>query len=378
MNKFGLFLIGLLIHYFGVLQGQDVPAYLQPKYLYISHSDSVQTNGNVSNKKLLKQFKKWGLVWIDSGTYDTETQMGYDTIMNMTRSIASNGFFILSTEVSNAEYKEFQQSNNVPSYYPDTNVWIDPIMIQTHPFVTYYYQHQAYDNFPVVGVSQWQAAAFCKWKTAQMNHWLAEKGFTDYEIEVGLPSDAEFLLTYYSLYPKWLQSTKNNCLTSTLQAGSLSFVLGCNGYRANFGHITSNRLADLKLLPFGSYSLGHTLVQTEGYPNVFGTYNLLGNVAEWTSTDCRKVLFNSEEYYAGMNGKVIKQQYKIIDSNRLEKYLYRPEEMQKHFVIKGGSWEDDIYYLQPASIRIGNEYSSYKDVGFRYVIHIKAKGAVAQ
>lgn len=373
MNKFGLFLFGFLFYCFGKSHGQDVPGYLQPKYLYISHSDSIQSNGNVNHKKILKQFKKWGLIWIDSGTYAAETQMGYDTIMNMTRSIGSNGFFILATEVSNFEYKEFQQSNNVPSYFPDTNVWIDPIMIQTHPFVTYYYQHVAYSNFPVVGVNQWQASAFCKWKGEQMNQWLAEKGITDYEIEVRLPSETEFLLTYYSLYPRWLSSSKNKCLTSTLQASSLSYVLGCNGYRANFGHITSNRLADLKLLPFGNYSLGHTLVQTYGYPNVFGTYNLLGNVAEWTSTDCKNVLFNTEEYYAGMNGKIFKQQYKIIDSTRLNQYLFRPEDMQRHFVIKGGSWEDDIYYLQPAAIRIGNEYSSFKDVGFRYVIHVKAK-----
>lgn len=355
-----------------VVSGQDVPEIYQPKYLYLS-SATADSNAIEFPKKLLKSLGKLGLVWIDPMHFEPETQNGYDTIFNVTKSIQTGGFFLKNTEVSNLEYKVFQQSFAASAYLPDTGVWNDDLMFNTHPFVHYYYQHSAYNQFPVVGVSQWQAMAFCKWKTEQLNFWLKSNGLGMYEAQVSLPTESEFQSAYEFLYPKWLLDQKHPCFTGTMARSSQAYVLGCNGYRANFGNITTYRVEQLRLPFNGGSTNTHWITSTVSFPKVYGVYNLLGNVAEWTSTKGNDVLFNTEEYYLGMNGKILTQTYKQIDSSILLKRLHLPEELGTHFVIKGGGWDDDIFYLQPSAIRMAQQYKSYRDVGFRYAVHISIK-----
>lgn len=80
-----------------------------------------------------------------------------------------NNLMVASYEVSNAEYKAYYKALDLRQQYfahPDTTVF-KRVLDYTEPYKNFYYQHEAYSNFPVVGVSYEQALAFCKWKTTQ-------------------------------------------------------------------------------------------------------------------------------------------------------------------------------------------------------------------
>ena len=80
------------------------------------------------------------------------------------------------TEVSNLEWKEYthwakhkfgEQSAKYQNTLPDTIVWRQGPY--NEPYIQYYYQHPAYQNYPVVGISYEQAKAFCTWRSDRVN-----------------------------------------------------------------------------------------------------------------------------------------------------------------------------------------------------------------
>ena len=54
-----------------------------------------------------------------------------------------------------------------------------------------YFSHQAYGNYPVVGITWEQAKAFCQWRTLLKNTYKKEKG-QQYVNSFRLPSEAEW------------------------------------------------------------------------------------------------------------------------------------------------------------------------------------------
>ncbi|MCC7297972.1 MAG: SUMF1/EgtB/PvdO family nonheme iron enzyme [Bacteroidia bacterium] len=373
MKRFLWGFIFVAISAVNLLKGQDVPAVHNPTYFY--QSQNTDNNKSVLNPDAkIKQFLvKKGYVFIDSSSLEPEPLNGYDTIYFLTKYIHTGSFFLDQSETSNAEYKEFEKSSNVPAYLPDTLVWHTNPMDDIPPFALYYYQHKAYDNFPVVGVSYWQANAYCEWKTKQLNSEMEKAGIKDHYVKVELPMESEWVAAYHQLIPKWLMAQTTNCYSGPFAKTSRAFVLGCNGYRANFGSITTYRIENLKMPMPGSTTLTTLPANVESFPSVFGVYHLLGNVAEWTSSNGNGTLFNSEQYYYSMSNQILPQHHKPVDSNVLKRRLHTIEQLNTHYAIKGGSYSDDIYYLQPASMRYAHMHKSFKDVGFRCVVRVYKK-----
>ncbi len=68
---------------------------------------------------------------------------------------------------------DFFGKKEMVSIYPDTLVWIrDFSYSYNEPLTKRYFSYSFYDKYPVVGINQKQAMAFCQWKTGQINKML--------------------------------------------------------------------------------------------------------------------------------------------------------------------------------------------------------------
>jgi sulfatase modifying factor 1 len=124
-----------------------------------------------------------GLVFVQGGTYimgggekDIEFAMS-----NRERQVTVHSFYIDETEIANVDYKEFlwyilKDSGEVMhrQLYPDTTVWLRDLAFND-PYTQYYYAHEAFNTYPVVGVNWHQANEYAKWRTVIVNKTILER-----------------------------------------------------------------------------------------------------------------------------------------------------------------------------------------------------------
>jgi len=209
--------------------------------------------------------------------------------------------------------------------YPDTTVWIrDFEYSYNEPMHNDYFWHQAYGNYPVVGVSWDQAKAFCQWRTLYKNSYQKTKGKAAVN-SFRLPSEAE-----------WEYAARGGLSGATFPWGGPYTKNDRGCFMANFKPLRGNYVADQALYT----------VEVDAYePNDFNLYNMSGNVAEWTMSSYHS---SSYEFSSTINPNVSDENY-----NRK--------------VVRGGSWKDVSYYLQVSSrdYEIDTMQRSY--IGFRTV-----------
>lgn len=218
---------------------------------------------------------------------------------------------------------DFFGQNETISINPDTLVWmLDFSYSYNEPLVKRYFVHPAYNDYPVVGISQKQAMAFCQWKTAQINQSLKNKNA---EVVVRLPSNAEWESAAFE------EKDTINLLTSG------------KAYRYNFGDITDgNRITVKSYKDDGHFYTG----PVKNFPTgPYGLYDMKGNVAEWTST-------NQEE---------------IINAET------KMEKLRSSFVVKGGGWNSSPFYLQAGVCQFFSVDAAHSFIGFRYVVNVVKK-----
>ncbi len=347
------------------------PSY-RAKYYYKNHDSANVVFYIKPDAKTVAFFKKENLVFTDSFSYQARPAQGFDSIISVSQRVFTAPFFIKNTEVTNQEYREFATEMKAPFYQPDTAVWYEiDAEDNIHPFVNYYYQNKAYNAYPVVGISFYQAQYFCKWKTIKINEALRKAGVLNYEAEVSLPSETEFNTAIIKYNFGWLKSAQNTCGYNPSHS-YISYAIGCGQFRCNFKSITTERGAELKPVMDKTWqAFGFTVTPALSYQNALGVFNLMGNVEEWTLTTGTQNLYNNLQYIYTTTGNIIANTQTRIDSNALNKYIYTPDALKNCAAVKGGSWTDDIYYLQPEAVKFYPQWYKSKSLGFRYVVHLR-------
>lgn len=211
--------------------------------------------------------------------------------------------------------------------YPDTAVWIKDFNYSyNEPMHNDYFWHKAYGDYPVVGVKQSQAVAFCEWRTLYKNSYVkSKKKGRDLVNRFRLPSEAE-----------WEYAARGGLQSATYPWGGPYTKNDRGCFLANFKPTRGDYAADNALYT----------VEAKSYdPNGYNLYNMAGNVSEWTSTAYDS---GSYEYVSTMSPN-------IQDSKNKRK------------VVRGGSWKDVAYMLQVSTRDYEYADSARSYIGFRTV-----------
>jgi len=229
------------------------------------------------------------------------------------------------------------RSKFVKSYtiniYPDTLCWISDFTYSYNdPMAKMYFWHPGFDDYPVVGVTQEQAQAFCIWRTQLYNNFLLTSKAGASVQNYRLPTEYEWEYAArggrnLSMYPWGNPYPRND--------------KGC--FLANFKPLRGNYVDDgfLKPSPVGSFE-----------PNDYNLYDMSGNVAEWTISAFDEAAYSFTH-----------------DMNPNYEYSALPNEspVMKRKVVRGGSWKDISYYLQAGTRSYEYQDSAKSYIGFRCI-----------
>ncbi|HLN71940.1 MAG: SUMF1/EgtB/PvdO family nonheme iron enzyme [Methylococcaceae bacterium] len=300
----------------------DYASALEP--MYIPENERFFKRKELDARKLNYEF-----YWIDykqaakrANSYNYKTQKYDGSVTDAT-----------GAETPIANRSAFIMKENTP-IYPDTLVWMrDFTFSYNEPLTAKYFSHEAYDEYPVVGVTWAQAKAFCNWRTKQFNNYqdqIKMPTVMDYR----LPTEVEWEYAargghQMTMYPWGSYYTRN-------QEGC--FLANFKPMRGNYVSDNQNNVTTLKVANF--------------MPNSYGLYDMAGNVAEWTSNAYDE---SGYEY--------------ISDFSPDYQYNAKPDDnpAMKRKVIRGGSWKDIAYYLQVSTRSFEYQDSAKSYIGFRCV-----------
>lgn len=355
-------LLGIIVSVQTGLRGQDIPAAYQTRYYF--RNSNKPADGLYPTSAIRKLLRDW--VFCDSMQFTPELPDGYDSIRFLTGVYSTSPFFIFPREISNAEYKKFLDSRHGKAGYPDTSLWMSEM--NNEVYAAYYFRHPAYNEYPVCGVSQTKARAYCRWLGDSLNRLMQRKGIRGYKLVVDLPDEALWQAMYEFSIARPLKRDKSLYLPGN--PTYLNFLWGIREYRANFGNMKDARGANLALkqpsVPAPARGLP---MPVKSLAESGGVFMLPGNMAEWTSTSCDSAVFNNKEYIYTVTGRLAPNVYENFDSSTLKKYI-RGKASEQYIIVKGGSWNDDVYYLQPGAMRLLHKERASCTIGFRPVIRV--------
>ena len=272
MNKLGYFLLLLpLLFAFGKNKKPQTSKYLTKHYVKVP-AGKVYMHPDRMRAEKLDSFKM-----LDARAAAVLPQRFFDDGLDST-----SEFFISSTEVTNIQWKEFlmylKQVGRMEEYNAnvlDTTVW-RTTLAYNEPYVDYYYQHQAYSEYPAVGMTLKQAIAYADWLTEIFA--MRDQGV---KVTFSVPTKKQWIRaarggasTQYPWDGPYLRNSKGSFLSNHKAVGSENIHLERS---------TNN----LVVVSSGNKGLENTITAPgeSYYPNQFGIYNMSGNVAEYVSDD---------------------------------------------------------------------------------------------
>ena len=337
-----------------------------------------------------------GTVFIEGGRFtmgQTEEDLTMDR-NNIARTVSVSSFYMDQTEVANVHYREYihwmtrAYVNDYPllvaQALPDTASWREA-MSYNEPLVNYYFRHNSYSYYPVVGVNWNQAREYCKWRTDRVNEKILielgalrknpnqtnEDVFTtdtyingQYQGTVGKnprkdlnPSGAGTRTYNYSdgvfvpeyrlpTEAEWEYAARGGLVNNTYSWGNTFEEMGmskCNFWQGKFPYLNLNKDGFMGAAPVKSFA-----------PNGYGLYDVAGNVWEWCAD------FYNNEYYTQL-GKA-----KISINPKGPTKSFDPDEpLITKRVMRGGSFLCNDSYC--SGYRVSARMKSSPDSGMEHL-----------
>ncbi|MBN2776076.1 MAG: SUMF1/EgtB/PvdO family nonheme iron enzyme [Bacteroidales bacterium] len=317
-------------------------------------------------------------------------------------------FYISNTEVSNIEYKEFlyyvlkyngkedinidstlseddmryftytfHQPNieiqakfgsNTLNVFPKTDCWEADYTLTYQTLMNkYYFFHPAYNMYPVVGISYWQALAYLDWMTCMWQTRIDEQGIL-YHITFDLPHDYEWELAgdeVLRFAGIGISSDRIICDLDLVYKNDFNYTRSI-GNRNNGDRIDFEQ---------------PTLVTSDRYivsGNSTEIKNLNGNVSEWIKED----YINTWATYRQKNIELLETSKNPGDKilKLTEEYFDSTRNNHNGKMVRGLNWFDNrkidkVYYTSNAIFAkcFINPDEQHSTLGFRYVVRVRLK-----
>lgn len=280
--------------------------------------------------------------------------------------------------------------------FPDTVSWITDFSFSyNEPMTNMYFWHPAYDNYPVVGVSWYQAMAFLDWKT-HMHQKQLDENHIPYEIEYTLPSEIEWeMASTLEMHDKqMLFNPKYESSYHWITDLAVSYSVGKDaeyeqykrtGYLKNM--FTKDQYFKGDFISDGYFHTGPAdLSQNKNakasefsHVDQFGISWMDGNVSEWMMESYAE---NWKPFFVRHLAVLDLYNDESVALAKQIEMLYDKGNAKNGRLVRGGNWYDERFGSKPGSgrneagmspKRFVDPSEQHSTIGFRYVVHVKRK-----
>ena len=194
-----------------------------------------------------------------------------------------DGFYMAKFETRVGDYRKFYgpRRKENKDYSPDVSVWnfrdgFDESKLE------YYFEHAAFDNYPIVGIDLSDAKAYAEWLTEQYNN-MPKREFK--RVLFRLPTEQEWELAArggndIAPFPwggPYIRNSKGEVLANILRVSDTNIISQVQDDGSIEFSLSQEQMD--KVNP-----TSYTNPVNQFIPNRYGLYNLSGNVSEMTTS----------------------------------------------------------------------------------------------